>query len=202
MELVQNMSISEGLDGRHIDVIASNEADRKGEANQLEVPLIISNRSMLLERSKSRPDGNTGEESKFGIIKWSSVFRCEKETSCWEHRLWNSSRRCSQQKKKLTEKIKGFQLDELERKQSNLNRKMTRKTKTVGDILYSFKNTEQLQQFDDIFRMMLHVQKSYHSSLPPAKQQRDEEWFDDLDKNICSFNQRIHCWIKDTETES
>ena len=78
---------------------------------------------------------------------------------------------------------------------------MTRKTKTVEDMLYSFKNTERLQQFDDIFRMMLHVQKSYHSSLPPAKQ-RDEEWFDDLDKNICSFNQRIHCWIKDAETES
>ena len=29
MELVRNMSISEGLDGRHIDVIASNEADGK-----------------------------------------------------------------------------------------------------------------------------------------------------------------------------
>ena len=46
------MFISEGLDGRHIDVIASNEADGKEESNQLEVPL-ISNGSMLLERSKS-----------------------------------------------------------------------------------------------------------------------------------------------------
>ena len=65
MELVWNMSISEGLDGRHIDVIASNEADGKEESNQLEVPL-ISNGSMLLERSKSKSDGNYGEESKFG----------------------------------------------------------------------------------------------------------------------------------------
>ena len=55
------MSISEGLDGRHIDVIASNEADGKEELNQLEVPL-ISNGSMLLERSKSKSDGNIGEE--------------------------------------------------------------------------------------------------------------------------------------------
>ena len=53
MELVQHMYISEGLDGRHIDVIASNEADGKRESNQLEVPLMISNGSMLLERSKS-----------------------------------------------------------------------------------------------------------------------------------------------------
>ena len=60
------MSIDEGLDGRHIDVIASNEADGKRESNQLEVPLMISNGSMLLERSKSKSDGNIGEESKFG----------------------------------------------------------------------------------------------------------------------------------------
>ena len=65
MELVQHMYISKGLDGRHIDVIASNEADGKEESNQLEVPL-ISNGSMLLERSKSKSDGNIGEESKFG----------------------------------------------------------------------------------------------------------------------------------------
>ena len=44
------MSIDEGLDGRHTDVIASNEADGKEESNQL-VPL-ISNGNMMLERSK------------------------------------------------------------------------------------------------------------------------------------------------------
>ena len=41
VELVRNMSISEGLDGKHIDVIASNEAGGKEESNQLEVPLVI-----------------------------------------------------------------------------------------------------------------------------------------------------------------
>ena len=53
MELVRNMSISEGLYGKHIDVIASNEGDGKEELNQLQVPLIISNGSVLLERRKS-----------------------------------------------------------------------------------------------------------------------------------------------------
>ena len=89
----------------------------------------------------------------------------------------------------------GFQFDELEKKQSNLHRKMARKTNTVEDMFYSFKKTEavreQLQQFGDIFRMMLGVQKSYNS-LPPSEQQRDEEWFDDIDHNICSFKQKIH----------
>ena len=62
MELVRNMSIGEGLDGRHIDVIASNEADGKEESNQLEVPLIL-NGSMLLERNKSKSDANIVGES-------------------------------------------------------------------------------------------------------------------------------------------
>ena len=111
----------------------------------------------------------------------------------------------SRRKKKLTEKMRGFQLDELERKRSNLHRNMIRKTNTVEDMLYSFKNTEavreQLQEFDAIFRMMLDVQKSYNSLLPPAEQQRDEEWFDGLDHNVCSFKQRLHSWAKDAEAE-
>ena len=42
-----------------------------------------------------------------------------------------------------------FQLDELEKKWSNLHRKMTRKTNPVEDMLYSFKNTEAVrEQFD------------------------------------------------------
>ena len=43
VDLVQNMSISEGLNGRHIDAIASHEAGGKEKSNLLEVPLLISN---------------------------------------------------------------------------------------------------------------------------------------------------------------
>ena len=49
--------------------------------------------------------------------------------------------------------------------------------------------------------MMLDIQKSYNSLLSPAEQQRDKEWLDDLDCNVCSFKQRVHSWIKDAETE-
>ena len=50
--------------------------------------------------------------------------------------------------------------------------------------------------------MMLDVQKSYNSLLSPTGQQRDEEWFDDLDHNVYSFKRRIHSWIKDAEAVS
>ena len=112
----------------------------------------------------------------------------------------------SRRNNQLTEKMREFQLDELERKWSNLHRKMIRKTNTVEDMLYLFKNTEavreQLHQFDYIFRMMLDVQKSYNSLLPPAEQQKDEDWFDDLDHNVCSFKQTVNSWIKDAEAET
>ena len=62
MELVPNLPISEEFDERRIGVIASNETDGKEESNQLEVPLIL-NGSMLLERNKSKSDGNIGGES-------------------------------------------------------------------------------------------------------------------------------------------
>ena len=52
----------------------------------------------------------------------------------------------SRRKKKLTEKMRVFQLDELERKRSSLHRKMTRKADTVEDMLYSFKNTEAVRE--------------------------------------------------------
>ena len=71
--------------------------------------------------------------------------------------------------------------------------------------MYSPKNIEavrdQMQQLDDIFKMMLDVQKEYHSLLPAEEQERDEEWFDEVDHNICIFKQKIHCWIKDAELE-
>ena len=69
------------MDGRHIDAIVSNEADGKEESNQLKVLLIISNESMLLERNKSKSDGNIGEVQFAG-----------------------TKSRCSQQKKEKTDR--------------------------------------------------------------------------------------------------
>ena len=101
--------------------------------------------------------------------------------------------------------MKEYHLDKLETKQSTLGRKMIRKTNTEEDMFYSYQNVEavrkQLQHPDDIFQMILDVQKSCNSLLLASEQQRDEEWFDNLDHNICSFKQRIHSWIKDAELE-
>ena len=194
------------MDGRHIDVITSSEAGGKEESNQLEVPLAISNESVLLERSKTKSDDNTGvnnqhlnHQMKFSWQVWKA------DQFLVEQTVTHRGDAVSRGKKKLTEKIRGLQLDELEKSRSNLHRKMTKETNTVEYMLYFFKNTEvvreQLQQSDDIFRMMLDIQKSYNSLLPPAEQKREEEWFEVLDHNICSFKWKIHSWIKDAEAD-
>ena len=71
--------------------------------------------------------------------------------------------------------------------------------------MYSPKNIEavrdQMQQLDDIFEVMLKVQKKYNFLFPAEEQERNEEWFDEVDHNICIFRRKIHCWIKDAELE-
>ena len=72
-------------------------------------------------------------------------------------------------------------------------------------MLYLFKNLEsfrdQMQQLDDIFKMMFEVHKECNSILQPDAQETDEEWFDDVEHNLCAFKQKIHNWITDAEAE-
>ena len=58
-----------------------------------------------------------------------------------------------------------------------------------------------MQQLDDIFKMMFEVHQEYNSMLQPDAQETDEEWFDDVEHNLCAFKQKIHNWMKDAEAE-
>ena len=51
-------------------------------------------------------------------------------------------------------------------------------------------------------KVMLDVQKEYNSLLLTEEQERDEEWFDEIEHNLCNFKQKFCCWIKDAELES
>ena len=33
------------------------------------------------------------------------------------------------------------------------------------------------------------------------EQKRDEQWFDEVDHDICTLKQKINCWIRDAELE-
>ena len=44
-----------------------------------------------------------------------------------------------------------------------------------------------MQQLDEIFKMMLEVHQEYNSMLQSDAQETDEEWFDDIEQNLCAF---------------
>ena len=68
---------------------------------------------------------------------------------------------------------------------------MIRKSSAAEGMLYSFKNSEyvldQVQQLVDIFKMMFEVYKEYNSMLQSDVQEADEDWFDDVEQNLCAF---------------
>ena len=84
-----------------------------------------------------------------------------------------------------------YHLDELEKKRSRRNKKMIKKSSAVESMLHSFKNLESLrdqkQQLDDIFKMITEVHQEYNSMLQPDVQETDEEWFDNVEHNLCAF---------------
>ena len=188
------MSLSEGLDGRQKDVMASNETSGNDDdvRNQLDDQPVFQKDIVLLNKDISQSDGNI----QYGA---SRSFETEKD-NIYEYENLPDVR-----KRNPTQKMVEFQLDNLEKKRSTLNRKINRKSATIEDMLYSYKNLEavreQTHQMDDIFKLLGKVHQEYNALLPVDVQAKDEDWFDDIEHNMCAFKNKIHHWVKDAEAE-
>ena len=169
---------------------------------------MTSSRSGLADTARhiSISDGNIGEEHLHNVLledQFPDVWRSRSKAADVNEK--EELLEVAKWKSKPTQRWVQYQLDGLMKKRSSYNKKIIRKSSTIEGIMYSPKNIEavrdQMQQLDDIFKVMLKVQKEYNSLLPAEEQERDEEWFDEVDHNVCIFKQTIHCWIKDTELE-
>ena len=49
--------------------------------------------------------------------------------------------------------------------------------------------------------MVTEVHKEYNALLPVKQQDKDEDWFDEIDASMLQFIQKIHGWIRDVERE-
>ena len=56
-------------------------------------------------------------------------------------------------------------------------------------------------QINGVFKMLTEVHREYNSLLPLEMQEKDGDWFDDIDEKMMSFKNKIHNWIKDAEHE-
>ena len=163
-DLVKNMSISGGLDANRL----SNEDDEDKLVNPAGVTM-MSDRSVQLDRNWSQCEGNIGKEIKDVRAILSSV------TDVWDGRSkavtedQSGLSELGRRKTKKTPRWIAYQLDELEKKRSRLNKKMIKKSSSVEGMLYSFKNLEsvwyQMQDLHYIFKMMFEVHKEYNLIL-------------------------------------
>ena len=53
----------------------------------------------------------------------------------------------------------------------------------------------------DLFKMVTEVHKWYDALLPVEQQDKDEDWFDEIDANMLQFKKNNHGWIRDVERE-
>ena len=59
---------------------------------------------------------------------------------------------------------------------------------------------EELDLFDDQFRMILDAPEEYHQlTEDKVKQEADKVWFDKLDENVCTFKHKMLNWLKQGE---
>ena len=77
---------------------------------------------------------------------------------------------------------------------------MIRKYSTIEDLLFSSKNIiaveEEMKQFNDLFKMLLDAHQEYNQLLGDDERGRDDDWFDDVDTQVCSFKRMVHCWLR------
>ena len=118
---------------------------------------------------------------------------------------WPMRDEIGKRKKKYTARWLEYQSSQLEEKRSRLYGRLIRKSNAVNDLLYSPRNVELVReqkfQVDDLFKMVTEVHKEYNALLPVEQQDKDEDWFNEIDASMLQFKQKIHVWIRDVERE-
>ena len=118
---------------------------------------------------------------------------------------WPMREDIGKRKKKHIARWLEYQSSQLEKKRSRLYSRLIRKSSAVNDLLYSPSNAEvvreQMFQVDDLFKIVTEVHKEYNALLPVEQQNKDEDWFDEIDASMLHFKQKIHVWIRDVERE-
>ena len=45
--------------------------------------------------------------------------------------------------------------------------------------------------------MLLDAHQEYNQLLGDNERDRDDDWFDDVDTQVCSFKRNVHCWLRE-----
>ena len=102
----------------------------------------------------------------------------------------------------LTEKGLEYMKETLRETRRKISGRLIRKYSSVEDLLFLSKNIsaaeEQMKQFNELFKMLLDAYQENNQLLGDDEKGRDDNWFDDVDTQVCSFKRKVHCWLRKT----
>ena len=107
----------------------------------------------------------------------------------------------STRSRNLTEKGLEYKKETLRERRRKINGRLIRKYSAIEDLLFSSKNVivveQEMKQFNDLFKMLLDAHQEYNQLLGDNERDRDDDWFDDVDTQVCSFKRNVHCWLRE-----
>ena len=82
-----------------------------------------------------------------------------------------------------------------------INSRLIRKYGTIEDLLCSSTNKvaveEEMNQFNDLLKMLIDVHQDYNQLLDGDEREKDDDWFDEIVTQECSFKRKVHCWLRE-----
>ena len=190
------MSLGEGLDTSNLDVDYSL-ADRR-------------NQSVLMTRSGSMMV-NEDHVEKHQRRETSSLPDTTTTCSRWveQHGVCNDGvpsgdgQEDHARQRKPTMKGLEYRKDTLRERRRKVNSRLIQKYSIIEDLLLLTTSRmvveEELNQFNDLFKLLLEVHQEYNSLLDDDNRERDNEWFDETDSQACSFKRKVHSWLREAE---
>ena len=108
-------------------------------------------------------------------------------------------------RKKLPEKGVSFKLSTLLSIRDRMNSRLLKQSSAIQGLMYSAKNMvtveEEIAQFEYIFKQLLLVHQEYHSLLDEEEKSSDEEWFEEVDEPVFTFEHQVHNRLRDAAME-
>ena len=83
-----------------------------------------------------------------------------------------------------------------------INSRLLRMCGTMEDLFCLRTNKaaveEEMNQFNDLLKMLIDVHQDYNQLLDDDEREKDDNWFDEIDTQVCSFKRKVHCWLRET----
>ena len=104
--------------------------------------------------------------------------------------------------RKLTMKGLWHKKKTLRERKRKINSGLIRKYGTTEDLLCSGTNKvaveEEMNQFNDLLKIRTDVHQDCNQLLDDDEREKDDDRFDKINTQACSFKRKVHCWLRET----